>query len=323
MWGPHSPALGLDNLWHPYIKLSTQAEEMISTVAVAGATGNIGIPIVEQLLAANFSVVVLSRSDNPSNLPAGVTVRKVDYDSVPSLTAALRGVDAVVSAVSDAALAGQTKLIDAAVAAGVRRFLPSEFGNDVQHPAVRALPLYAPKIAVEAHLKKASAESGLTYTLVSTGPFLDWGLQSGFLLGPLKERQAEIFDGGKKLFSATNVATIGRGVVAVLRHLEQTKNRTVYFHEAAVSQAKLLRIAKELTPGEEWTVTERKVSDLKAEADAKMAKGIFDAGLAVALIRYSLYGEGFDPVLKNLDNELLGVDLLSDEELRAVVKSAL
>ncbi|EIN03726.1 NAD(P)-binding protein [Punctularia strigosozonata HHB-11173 SS5] len=296
---------------------------MASKVAVAGATGNIGLPVVQQLVAAKFDVVVLSRSDNPSGLPAGVTVRKVDYDSVESLTAALHGVDAVVSAVASAALAGQTKIIDAAVAAGVKRFLPSEFGNDLQHPAVRAVPAFAPKVAVQEYLKKVAAESSLTYTIVSTGPFLDWGLYAGFLLGSPKERKVEIYDGGHQEFSATTLPTIGRGVVAVLQHLEETKNRAVYFHEAVVSQSKLLGIAKELTPGETWEVTESKSADLKARADEKLAKGIFDMEVGISLVKYSILGPGFGPVWKNLDNELLGIKTISDEELRAIVKSAL
>ncbi|EIN03751.1 NAD(P)-binding protein [Punctularia strigosozonata HHB-11173 SS5] len=296
---------------------------MVSKVAVAGATGNIGLPIVQQLVAAKFDVVVLSRSENPSGLPAGVTIRKVDYESIESLTAALQGVDAVVSAVGSAALAGQIKIIDAAVAAGVKRFLPSEFGNDTEHPAVRALPVFGPKIAVQEHLKKVAAESSLTYTFVVTAGFLDWGLQAGFLLGPLKERKAEIYDDGSQEFSATTIATIGRGIASVLQHLDETKNRTVYFHEAVVSQAKILSIAKELTPGETWAVTESKSAALKARADEKLAKGIFDAEVAVSLIKYSIFGPGFDPVLRKLDNELLGIKTISDDELRAIVKSAL
>ncbi|EIN03748.1 NAD(P)-binding protein [Punctularia strigosozonata HHB-11173 SS5] len=296
----------------------------VFTVAVAGATGNLGVPVVEQLVAARFEVIILSRSDKPGNLPFGVTVRKVDYDSVASLTAALQGVDAVVSTVAYAALAGQTKIIDAAVAAGVKRFLPSEFGNDLHPPLERALPVFAPKVAVQEYLAKVAAETSLTFTIVSTGPWLDWGVRSGFLLGPLRERKAQIFDGGEKEFSATRLATIGRGVVGVLRHLEETKNRTVYFCETVVSQSKILSIAKTLTPGEGWTITESKAeTDLKAKADEKLAKGLFDVQAAVWLIKYSVFGEGFSTLLKNLDNELLGIKMMTDEELREIVQSAL
>ncbi|EIN04827.1 NAD(P)-binding protein, partial [Punctularia strigosozonata HHB-11173 SS5] len=287
------------------------------------ATGNIGPAVLEQLLLAKFDVTVLSRSNNPSGLPAGVTVHKVDYESVESLTAALQGIDAVVSTVASSVLAVQTKIVDAAVAAGVRRFLPSEFGHDMRHPAARALSVFAPKARVEEYLQKVAAETNLTYTFVSTGPFLDWGLHAGVLIGSLKERKVEIFDGGRLPFSTTTLATIGRAVVSVLRHPEETKNRTVTLHEAVVSQSKLLEIAKELTPGEEWTVTERKSADLKATADAKIAKGIFDMEVIVSLIKWSMFSDDFENEFKDVDNELLGIKTISDEELKAIVKSAL
>jgi hypothetical protein len=216
-------------------------------------------------------------------------------------------------------------LIDAAVAAGVRRFLPSEFGNDTEQPAVRALPVFKPKVAVQEYLKgkAGTGSAGLTYTLVATGPFLDWGLQGGFLLGALKQREAEVFDGGKHLSSATTVATIGRGVAAVLRNLEATENRIVYIQDAAVTQNRLLHIAKELTPGDSWIVTQSSTLDLKAKADEKIARGIFDGQVAVWLIKYSLWNESFVSAFPKLDNELLGVETISDSELREIVKSAL
>ncbi|EIN06632.1 NAD(P)-binding protein [Punctularia strigosozonata HHB-11173 SS5] len=297
----------------------------VNKVAVAGATGNIGQAITEQLVAAKFDVIVLSRSENPSKVPAGVAVRHVDYDSVESLTVALQGVDAVVSAVAFAGILGQTKLVDAAVAAGVKRFLPSEYGSDLRHPAARALSVFAPKAKVEDYLETVSAEHpGLTYTFVSSGPFLDWTLRAGILLGDVKARKAEVYDGGRLPFSATTLAGVGRGVAAVLRHLEETKNRTVALHEAVVSQGQILDIAKELTPAEEWTVTESQSADLKARADAKLAKGVFDMEVAISLIKWSTFSEGFGDVhLKGVDNDMLGIRLLSDEELKAIVASAL
>jgi uncharacterized protein YbjT (DUF2867 family) len=53
------------------------------------ATGSIGVRIAQRLLATNFEVIILSRSDTASNLPADVTVRKDDYNSVDFLRAAL------------------------------------------------------------------------------------------------------------------------------------------------------------------------------------------------------------------------------------------
>ena len=44
------------------------------------------------------------------------------------------GIDAIVSVVGSLALPSQLNYIDAAVEAGVERFIPSEFGCDTQAP---------------------------------------------------------------------------------------------------------------------------------------------------------------------------------------------
>jgi uncharacterized protein YbjT (DUF2867 family) len=270
-------------------------------------------------------VIVLSRSDSTPNLPADVTVRKVDYDSVESLTVALKGTDAIISAVGFGGFVGQKKIVDAAVAAGVQRIIPSEFGHDTTLPAFRTLPVFNPKIELQEYLKKVHAESGVTYTVVATGPFLDWGLEDphNFLLGSLKERKVEIYDDGDKLFSATTVADIGKGVAGILRHPEETKNRVVRIESARVSQNQLLRIAQELTPGVEWSITQSSTDEVRERAFAKLSEGGFDVDVAISMIKVSIFNTGFPTVFEQLDNDLVGVKVIPDEELRSIVKSNL
>ncbi|KAJ2956496.1 hypothetical protein NQZ79_g7662 [Umbelopsis isabellina] len=107
---------------------------MTQTIALAGA-GGIGSHIVDAILQdGNFKLIVLSRGTNEKLTNRGVTVRTVDYSSVPSLTEALKGTDVVISCVfklpPDSEV--QHNLLRAAEANGVKRFIPSEFGQDVQ-----------------------------------------------------------------------------------------------------------------------------------------------------------------------------------------------
>jgi hypothetical protein len=270
-------------------------------------------------------VIVLSRSDTAPNLPASVTVRKVDYDSVESLTAAIKGADALVSAVGFGGFPAQKKLVDAAVAAGVQRIIPSEFGHDTTLPIFREVPIFAPKIELQDYLKKVSAESGVTYTVVATGCFLDFCLEDphAILIGSLKERKATIYDGGAKLLTTTTLADTGRGVAGVLRHPEETKNRAVCIESARVSQNQLLRIAQELTPGVEWSVTQASTDALQEAAFAKLAKSGFDEEVAIAMITVSICNARYPTAFEQLDNDLVGVKALSDEELRSIVKANL
>jgi len=67
-------------------------------------------------------------------------------------------------------------MIDAAAEAGVKRFMPSEFGADRRkgiHPDFEVLQ--QGKIRVFDHMVKKSQENrSLTWTSLATGPLLDW-----------------------------------------------------------------------------------------------------------------------------------------------------
>ena len=78
----------------------------------------------------------------------------------------------MVSAVGMPLVKMQLELIDAAIEAGVKRFLPSEFGFDLTLPQNRAEKVYGMKVAIADKLKEAAERNpGFTYTLVSNGEF--------------------------------------------------------------------------------------------------------------------------------------------------------
>jgi len=102
-----------------------------TSFAVIGA-GIIGTPVVEALLAKNVSVVVLTRkgSKSKNDIPAGAKSASVDLTDVPKVAEVLREhkVEVVVSTIGVPGLPTQPILGDAAKLAGVKLFVPSEFG---------------------------------------------------------------------------------------------------------------------------------------------------------------------------------------------------
>lgn len=103
-----------------------------------------------------------------------MAIKKVDYASYDSLLSVFTGQDAVVSVVGAPGVPAQKVAVDAAIAAGVKRFIPSEFGVNTRQ--VRDLPIgkiLQGKIGVVDYLKEKEAE-GLTWTGISTGLFFDW-----------------------------------------------------------------------------------------------------------------------------------------------------
>lgn len=82
--------------------------------------------------------------------------------------------DAVVSLISTADVSQQETIIDAAVAAGVKRFLPSEFGSDTSVENLAGIaPLLAPKQEVVRYLR-TKEPAGLSWTALCSGSWIDW-----------------------------------------------------------------------------------------------------------------------------------------------------
>ncbi len=103
-------------------------------------------------------------------------VKKVDVTSFDALTDVLKGQDAVVSTITTGAVNNQRLIIDAAVAARVKRFLPSEFGLDTQRArGTKAGNVMKPKVECVNYLIELSEKyDWFTWTSLSTGSFFDW-----------------------------------------------------------------------------------------------------------------------------------------------------
>jgi nucleoside-diphosphate-sugar epimerase len=111
---------------------------MEQTILVAGATGNLGGRIVRALVdrGAEIRVIVRKSSDQGKIRQLetlGVKVYRVNNWNVEELAKACNGVTCVVSALAglrDVIIDAQKVLVDAAIAAGVPRFIPSDYSLD-------------------------------------------------------------------------------------------------------------------------------------------------------------------------------------------------
>ncbi|KAL6270079.1 hypothetical protein ACE6H2_026990 [Prunus campanulata] len=156
-----------------------------SKILFIGGTGYIGKFIVEASAKAGHPTYALVREPTLSN-PAkakvienfkalGVNFVLGDlYDHV-SLVKAIKQVDVVISTVGHGQLADQGKIIAAIKEAGnVKRFFPSEFGNDVDR--VHAVEPAKTAFATKANIRRAIEAEGIPHTYVASNFFAGYFL---------------------------------------------------------------------------------------------------------------------------------------------------
>ncbi|KAJ0118850.1 hypothetical protein J7T55_013106 [Diaporthe amygdali] len=297
----------------------------IKKVAIAGANGALGSAVFAQIVKGGFEVTALVRSAGKiPNLPSSAKEVVVDFTSQDSLAAALKGQDATVSVLGSQPGAGaaQKALAQASAVSGVKRFIPSDFGSNLENSEVRKLAVFKEKFEVRDELARLAKEGKLTWTSVCNNAFLDWGLENKFVLDPV-EGKATLWDGGDFPISVTRLAAVGQAVVGVLKHPDETANRTVYVQEAAVSLKQLVEIAKELTPGKKWTVVEGNTAEVVQKSNEALSKGIFEVWVFVSLIFRAAFSNATGAHFAKNDNALLGIHELSEAELKAAVKETL
>jgi uncharacterized protein YbjT (DUF2867 family) len=107
------------------------------TIILAGATGDLGHRIATYLVQSGAIVKALVRNTNAPLInplrKEGVQIIEVDFNNPAELAKACAGGDCFVSAVSglrEVIVDLQTKLLQAAIEAGIPRFIPSDFSID-------------------------------------------------------------------------------------------------------------------------------------------------------------------------------------------------
>ncbi|CAK9134085.1 unnamed protein product [Ilex paraguariensis] len=156
-----------------------------SKILIIRGTGYIGKYIVEKSAKAGHTTFALIRESTVSNPSKskiiegfknlGVNIIHGDLYDHESLVKAIKQVDVVISTVGSPQLDDQVKLIAAIKEAGnIKRFFPSEFGNDVDR--VHAVEPAKTAFATKAKIRRAIEAEGIPYTYVSSNFFAGYFL---------------------------------------------------------------------------------------------------------------------------------------------------
>jgi uncharacterized protein YbjT (DUF2867 family) len=235
-------------------------------ILVTGANGNLGGAVVRAL--SNRAMTVIAAGTHPENMqmPQGMEVRKIDYVQPETVTAALKGVDAlflVAPPLDPEAAAKLNPVIDQAKFAGVRHIVfNSALGVD-QNDA-------APLRVVEKNLMAA----GLGYTILRPNFFME-NFSSGFLASMIA--QGGIFlaaaDAGTSFISVEDIAAVA-ATTFEKEHFGAEYNLT---GPAALDHAQVAKIISE--------VSGRQIQ-YHALTEAAMLQGARDQGMPEGAVQY-------------------------------------
>ncbi len=223
-------------------------------VVVAGATGNLGGRIATALVARGATVRALVRPGTAAARTAalrecGVDIVEVDLDNdAKGLVGACAGASCVVSALlglHDVMVETQTRLLEAAVGAGVPRFIPSDFSIDfttLPPGQNRNLDLH------RLFQQRVDASSSVAPTSILNGAFMEL-LQGPMPLIQRKIRRIIYWTNPDQLLDFTTIDDTAAYTVAAA--LDPTTPRFLRIAGSQVSARDLTVILGELT-GEKY-----------------------------------------------------------------------
>ncbi|KAH7252815.1 isoflavone reductase family protein [Fusarium tricinctum] len=245
--------------------------DSFKTVLLIGAGGNLGVHVLKTFLDSPYKVSILTRNGSTSTFPEGVPVFRADYSDISQVKHAMEGQDVVISMVAVFATGGQQILVDAAIAAGVKRFFPSEFGPPSRDERFAALhPALPPKVATVDYLQ--SKESQISWSALIPGAFFDWAMKIGLFGFDIDSKTATLIDGGTATFTASTLPTIARATLAMVEHADETKNQYVYISSFHISQKDILDMVEKVN-GQKWTVKHITSEELIAQGKKRLAEG--------------------------------------------------
>src|SRR6266496_6783933 len=195
-------------------------ETGMARMLIVGATGHLGQELVKACRQQGHEVHALVRPAtrrDPARMEplhsAGAAIHEGDLADYDSVVRACRSVDIVISAVGSFQIGDEGPLVTAVKEAGVRRFVPSDFGLDPAAAGPASCALFDMKAAVHKTVKAA----GIPYTLVhANGFFTYWASSLGDLTrlgGTLPPEEVNVYGDGNVMGALTSVPDVAKVTV--------------------------------------------------------------------------------------------------------------
>ncbi|CZT23655.1 related to phenylcoumaran benzylic ether reductase [Ramularia collo-cygni] len=303
-------------------------------ILIFGSTGLIGTRITNAIVAnkAHWDSVsiftsketVASKSERIEELKRqGVRVITGDFTSESDVNEAYKGIDTVVSCVGRPVIDKQLLLIQLADKhPDVKRFLPSEYGTDIEYweSSANEKP-HQLKLKVRALFKEVT---NLDYTYVVTGPYGD--ADGGLYLGArkpeeeavgcfdVKRKRAVVIGDGNGKISLSTMRDVGKFVVGALLHPEESRNKALHVNSFTTTENELVTEFEKQTGGQKWDVGYTSLAKLRELEEEAYKNGNPKAGGITLRRIWASGGTLYD----QRDNHLIGLEEGIDDLQSAV-----
>ncbi|XXG63434.1 hypothetical protein AAC387_Pa05g1628 [Persea americana] len=171
----------------------------------------------------------------------GVKVFQGHLDGHDKLVHAIQQVDVVISALAIPQHLNQLKIIEAIKVAGnIKRFVPSEFGNEVDR--VFGLPPFQSIFDNKKKIRRATEAAGIPYTYVTANSFAAYFID--FLLHPHEQRDEVIAYGSGEAKAVLNFEEDVAADTIKAVNDSRTLNRVIIYRppENIVSQLQMISL---------------------------------------------------------------------------------
>ncbi|KAF2968992.1 hypothetical protein GQX73_g4561 [Xylaria multiplex] len=214
-----------------------------TNILIVGASGFFGGLALEAFEKdGSFNLTLLQRASSKSRLPDRFKTVTIS-DSYPEeeLVAAFKGQDVIVNCMTTFSVKDQYRMIDAAIATGVKRYVASEYGLNNMNPKAQGLnSVFATKGGLQGYLRAKADEGQIEWMSISCGSWIKWGMAANFSGMHVQEQRFVFWDDGTGYFSCTTEENTVAGLLQALKRPEETKNKNVFLSDFAITQKQLL-----------------------------------------------------------------------------------
>ncbi|KAI0508472.1 NmrA-like family protein [Xylaria bambusicola] len=294
-------------------------------VLIIGASGFFGNLVLEALQKdSDYTLTLLQRTSSKTRLPEHLNILTIaDSYPIEELTSAFEGQDLIINCITTLSVKDQYRMVDAAIAAGVRRYVASEYGLNNMNPKAQALNnVFADKGKVQSYLRAKGDEGQIEWMSISCGIWIKWGMAHDFVGMHVRERRFVFWDDGEGLFSCTTEENTAAGLVSALKVPEETKNKNLFLSDFAINQRQLFDAIERIqgikyqieTIDSEKLIAEKKEAEKQGDGSATMA--LIETGFVTGKFGGHLEKEGV------IMNQKLGLpERILDEVVADALKS--